>query len=87
MKIASIMEDLIVWATSGQGDRPAGNYIIRFGTVNADRISGRENEVVEMLTRWRGGSAYLVKGKGIIYRFFWSGDQSGFGGAGIMLAE
>ena len=81
------MEDLIVWATSGQGDRPAGNYTIRFGTVYAGRISGRENEVVEMLTRWkvdlcclqetrwRGGSAYLVKGKDIIYRFFWSGDQ------------
>ena len=34
-----------------------------------------------------GGSAYLIKGNNTIYQFFWCGDQSGFGGVGIMLAE
>ena len=38
-------------------------------------------------TRWRGGSARLIKGKNTIYKFFWCGDQSGFGGVGIMLAQ
>ena len=47
MKVQSIMEDLMVRATSGQGDRPAGNYI-QFGTVNVGTIRG--NKVVEMLT-------------------------------------
>ena len=34
MKVVSIMEDLIVQATSGHSDRPTGNCPIRFGTVN-----------------------------------------------------
>lgn len=48
-KVASIMEDLMVRATSGQGGRPAGNYI-QFGTVNVGTISGTGNEVAKMLT-------------------------------------
>ena len=43
------MEDLMVRATSGQGGRPAGNYI-QFGTVNVGTISGTGNEVAKMLT-------------------------------------
>ena len=35
------MENLIVRATSGQGDRPAANSPSRFGTVNAGTINGR----------------------------------------------
>ena len=38
-------------------------------------------------TRWRGGSARLIKANNSIYKFFWCGDQSGFGGVGTMLAE
>ena len=38
-------------------------------------------------TRWRGGSARKIEGKNSIYKFFWSGDQSGLGGVGILLAE
>ena len=38
-------------------------------------------------TRWRGGSARLIEGNNTIYKFFWCGDQSGFGGVGIMLSE
>ena len=53
MKVASIMEDLMVRATSGQDDRPTGNCPIRFGTVNIGTISRRGNEVVEMLTPWK----------------------------------
>ena len=34
-------------------------------------------------TRWRGRSTRLVKGKDSIYKFFWSGDQSSFGGVGL----
>lgn len=41
MKVASIAENLIVRATSGQGDRPAGNSPSRFGTVNVGTINGR----------------------------------------------
>ena len=98
MKAVSNMEELLVQATSGQGGRPAGKHRIRFETVNVETISGRANDIVEMLTRrkvdicclqetrWRGGSARLIKGKNTIYKFFWCGDQSGFGGVG-MLAE
>ena len=38
-------------------------------------------------TRWRAGSARMIKGKNTIYKFFWCGDHSGFGGVVIMLAE
>lgn len=99
MKVKSTTEDLIVQATSGQGDRPAGNCPIRFGTEYSDAISGRRNKVVEILTsrkvdlcclletRWRGGSTRLVKRKDSIYKLFSSGDQSGLGGTGLMLLK
>ena len=45
MKVVSIMEDLIVRATTGQGDRPAGSCSFRFGTVNVGAIKGRETEL------------------------------------------
>lgn len=80
MKVASIAENLIVRATSGQGDRPAGNSPSRFGTVNVGTINGR-GKVAEMLirqevdlcclqeTRWSGGSINLVKGEDSIFKF------------------
>ena len=79
-------EELLVQAISRQGGRPAGKSRVRFGTVNVGTISGKANEIVEMLTRrrvdlsrlqetrWRGGSARLIKGNNTIYKFFWSGD-------------
>ena len=91
MKAVSNMEEFLVQATSGQGGKPAGKRI-RFGTVNVGIISGRANEIFEMLTRrkvdlsclqetrWRKGSARLIKRKNTIYKFFWCGDQSGLGG-------
>ena len=83
----------------GQGGRPAGESKIRLGTVNVGTLSGKANEIAEMLTRrnvdlcclqetrWRGGSSRQIKGKDSIYKLFWCGDQSGFGGIGIMLAQ
>ena len=62
-------------------------------------MSGRANEVVEMLTRrevdvccvqetrWRGRSARKIQGKDSVYKFFWCGDQSGYGGVGVLIAE
>ena len=85
---------------SGQGVRPADkNTRIRIATVNVGTMSKRSNEIVEMLTRrrvdicclqetrWRGGSARKIEGKDSYYKFFWCGDQSGYGGVGIMIAE
>ena len=97
MKAVSNMEELLVQATSGQGVWPAGKNHIHFGTVNVG-TSGRANEVVEMITqrkvdlcclqetRWRGGSACLIKGNNNTFKFFWCGDQSGLG-VEIILAE
>ena len=78
---------------------PLEHIITDLGLKNVGIINGRANEIVEMLTRreanlgclqetrWRGGSARLIKGNNAIYNFFWCGDQSGFGGLGIILAE
>ena len=85
----------------GQGVRPAGKDVcnLRIGTLNVGTMSGRSNEIIEMLTRrkidiccaqetrWRGGSARMVKGKDSRYKFLWCGNQSGFGGVGILIAE
>ena len=99
MKLVSNMEELLVQVTSGQGSRHVGIHHIRFVTLNVETISCRANEIVEMLTPWkvdlcclqdirrRGGSTRLIKGNNTIYKFFWCGDQSGFGRVGIMLAE
>ena len=93
------MKESYVNNVPGQGDRPAGTCNIRLGNINVGSMSGRANEVVEMLTRrkvdvcclqetrWRGGSARKIEGKDSLYKFFWSGDKSGFGGVGVMLAE
>ena len=96
MKVVSNMKESLVKDNTGQGVRPTGKTSTRFGTVNVGTISGRANEIAEMLTRRkvdlcclqetrrRGGSARLIKGKNTIYKFFWCGDQSGFGGVGML---
>ena len=59
----------------------------------------RASEVVETLTGrridicaaqescWRGCSTQIITGKYCRYKFVWSGDISGFGGVGILVAE
>ena len=59
----------------------------------------RASEVVETLTGrridicaaqescWRGCSTQIITGKHCRYKFVWSGDISGFGGVGILVAE
>ena len=99
MKAVSNKGELLEQATSEQGGRPAGKSRIHYRTVNVGTISDRANGIVEMLTRrkvdlcclqetrWRGGSARLIKGNNTIDKFFWCGNQPGFGGVGIMLAR
>ena len=53
MKAVSNIEKLLRQATSGQGGRSAGKHRICFGTVNVETISGRANEIVDILTQWK----------------------------------
>ena len=60
-------------------------------------MRGRACEVVEAIgrrnidiccvqeSRWKGCSAGLLSAKEYKYKFIWSGDNSGFGGVGILL--
>ena len=60
---------------------------------------GKTSEVVETVGRrhidicciqesgWKGFSARLVSVKGVIYKFIWSGDSSGFGGVDVLPNE
>ena len=77
------MEDCSVKnSVPGQGKRPAGTCKLCLATVNVGAMSGRSNEVVEMLerrgvdvcclqeTRWRGGSARKIEGKNSFYKLF-----------------
>ena len=38
-------------------------------------------------SRWKGHSARIISGKNSRYKFFWSGDDTGYGGVGILLEE
>ncbi|XP_045174424.2 craniofacial development protein 2-like [Mercenaria mercenaria] len=75
----------------------------RAATWNVGTLKKRGSEVVETLTRrrvdlccvqehrWAGSlsanQTRQIKGKDSIYKFFWSGNDRGLGGAGILLAE
>ena len=62
-------------------------------------MRGKASEIVETLARrridicavqetcWRGCSTRMITGKHCRYKFLWSGDKSGFGGVGILVAE
>ena len=63
MKAISNMRELLVQATPDQGGRPAEKSCICFGTVNVERISGRANEIVEMLTQWKSWPLLLARDK------------------------
>ena len=63
----------------------------------------RSSEVVETISRrnvdicsvqehrWKGSlsanQARTLKGRDTVYKFFWSGNSSGIGGVGLLLAE
>jgi hypothetical protein len=73
---------------------------LRVGTVNVGTMSERCVEVADIVTRrkldfcclqetrWRGGSARILEGRGgAKYKFFWSGCEQGVSGVGILVAE
>ena len=84
-------------SVKGEKLNKVGN--LRIGSLNVGTMHGRANEISETLerrgvdiccvqeTRWRGGSARMISGKSSHYKFFWSGDDSGVGGVGVLLAE
>ena len=83
-------------------ERPT-NFNFRAATWNVGTLKKRDSEVVETLSRrnvdlcgiqehrWAGGLAAnqsrMLKGRNTRYKFFWSGNSQGLGGAGILLAE
>ena len=72
---------------------------VSFGTWNVGSMTGRSEEVVDVLrrrrvdvcclqeTRWKGGGTKLIKGDGKKYRFSWQGCGEGIGGVGVLLSE
>ena len=73
--------------------------ICKLRAWNVGTMLGRTSEVVETVGRrhidicciqesgWKGFSARLVSVKGVIYKFIWSGDSSGFGGVDVLPNE
>ena len=74
-------------------------FKLRIASLNVGTMCSRASEIVESLarrrinicavqeTRWRGCSTRMITGKHCRYKFLWSGDTSGFGGVGILVAE
>ena len=72
---------------------------LRFGTLNVNTLRGRVCEVVEKRypaeelrsavckTRYHGGHCRVIKGKDTRYKLFWSGNNKGTLGVGVMVAE
>ena len=72
---------------------------LRVGTLHVNTLSGRECEVVEMLSRRRidvcclqemrysGGHCQIIKGIDTWYKLFWSGNNKGTAGVGVFVAE
>ena len=62
-------------------------------------MRGRSGEIVETVSRrrisvcaiqesrWKGQSARILSGKNSKYKFYWSGDDTGFGGVGLLVEE
>ena len=79
--------------------RPHQSVTFIIGTLNVGTMKGRASEITETVARrridlyclqerrWRGSSTRKITGKDCTYIFFWSGDSSGLGGMGILLAE
>ena len=72
---------------------------IRFGTLNVRSLCGRKTEVCEQLrkgrvdvccmqeVRWKGQGARFVGTWGQRYKLWWSGNDAGFVGVGILVKE
>ena len=72
---------------------------IRFGTLNVGSLCGRKTEVCEELrkrrvdvcciqeVRWKGQGARFVGILGQRYKLWWSENDAGFGGVGILVKE
>ena len=71
----------------------------RVGSLNVGTMRGKGGEVVETLSRRRvelcclqevrrkNSDTVILVGKRSRYRFFWSGNEEGLGGVGVMVAE
>ena len=72
---------------------------IRFGTLNVGSLCGRKTEVCKELrkrrvdvccmqeVRWKGQGARLVGTSGRRYKLWWSRNDAGFAGIGILVKE
>ena len=72
---------------------------IRVGSLNVGTMRGRASEIVETVSRrgisicaiqesrWKGQSARMLIGKDSKYKFYWCGDETGYGGVGLLLEE
>ena len=72
---------------------------LRVSSWNVGTMDGRTSVVVVALGRrhidifcaqeslWKDCSSRLISAKGFKYKFIWSGDNSGFGGVGVLLNE
>ena len=72
---------------------------IRFGTLNVANLCRRKTEVCEELRkrrvgvcctqeiRWKGQEAYFVGNSGQRHKLWWSGNDAGFEGVGILVKE
>ena len=71
----------------------------RVGTLNVGTMKGKASEVVEAVlrrrvdlcclleTRWKMEGVKQIVGKDSHYKLFWSGNDYGTGGVGVLLAE
>ena len=74
-------------------------FKLHIASLNVGTMQGRPCDVVEALarkitnictiqeTRRTGCSAWVIIGKHCRYKFLWSGNNSGFGGVGTLVAE
>ena len=71
----------------------------RVGTLNVGTMRGKASEVVETVSRrgvdlcclqetsWKKDGVKQIVGKDSRFKMFWSGNDTGTGGVGILLAE
>ena len=87
---------------NGQGVRRISwlqKFVVRFKSWNVGGFCGRGAEVCELLrkrevdmshlqdVRWRGQGARFVGCRGRRYKLWWSGNNDGIGGVGILVKE
>ncbi|RUS72507.1 hypothetical protein EGW08_019735 [Elysia chlorotica] len=98
---ASGLASCKVWgAGSGQCGKSSKHlFKFRLGTLNVNTLRGRVCEVVETSsrrkvdicciqeTRYRGGGCRTIKGKNTRYKLYWSGNDKGTAGVGVLVAE